>query len=226
MEIKFEPGEYEILDPFGESEAHGNKEALEIKFEPGEYEILEVSKSWGENEGAEDEYVTEVAEPSSRGQESFEKSSGSARNRAAKKISKGSRPELICKICFQTFAAPRNLRHHIEGVHMKIRGFSCDLCSKSFTRKATLQKHMVIHIGHSHRQVQCQICNKFLTSRDILRRHINDVHAKVKNFSCDLCPYKCFEKTKMRRHKANHPSKPYRKYRSRCPSKTVEKITD
>lgn len=49
--------------------------------------------------------------------------------------------------------------------------FSCDICSKVFTRKDSMQRHSKIHDGDRAHQV-CNICNTNFTRKESLKRHL------------------------------------------------------
>lgn len=63
-------------------------------------------------------------------------------------------------------------------------GFICDLCSKFFTEKGNLRKHMFIHTGE--RPYKCKICEKSFYHSSYLKIHHRS-HTDVKPYPCTLC---------------------------------------
>lgn len=49
------------------------------------------------------------------------------------------------------------------------RPFHCDICTKSFTQLAHLQKHHLVHTGEKPHQ--CDVCNKRFSSTSNLKTH-------------------------------------------------------
>lgn len=49
------------------------------------------------------------------------------------------------------------------------RPFQCDICTKSFTQLAHLQKHHLVHTGEKPHQ--CDVCNKRFSSTSNLKTH-------------------------------------------------------
>jgi len=52
-------------------------------------------------------------------------------------------------MCGKTFGCDNNLKRHIETVHENLRPFKCDVCSKAFGLKKTLQEHRCLNVVQS-----------------------------------------------------------------------------
>lgn len=48
------------------------------------------------------------------------------------------KPFKICSICEMSFKNAKTLSKHVKTVHYKLKAFICSVCSKQFSRKATL----------------------------------------------------------------------------------------
>lgn len=58
------------------------------------------------------------------------------------------------------------------------KNFECNICSKSFARKATLTKHLKIHANI--RDFECEYCGKTFIQKWSLQSHLK-THVKTKN---------------------------------------------
>jgi uncharacterized Zn-finger protein len=70
-------------------------------------------------------------------------------------------------------------------VHKGEKAHQCDICSKTFTQKYTLTKHLRIHSGET--PYKCNICPQSFRLYGRLVIHLNR-HKGVTPFSCTLCP--------------------------------------
>ena len=66
----------------------------------------------------------------------------------------------------------------------------CPVCSKGFSCRGNMLRHMVVHTGNF--RYKCSICDKNFLTRDNFTGHMN-VHAGAKPFQCPNC-LKCFSR--------------------------------
>ena len=98
--------------------------------------------------------------------------------RSLKIHKKGHNPEFQCQICNKAFAINSKLKVHVKKVHDKSQGNCvCDVCGKTFAKKAHLDCHKKSHIE------------------------------KQKNFKCDKCPMTFYINSALNKHKMTHERK-------------------
>ena len=54
---------------------------------------------------------------------------------------------LECVLCSRSFTGPkrtRNMRCHIEGVHLKLKNHACEFCGKTFSQNTNRKRHSKI----------------------------------------------------------------------------------
>lgn len=86
--------------------------------------------------------------------------------------------------------------------------FQCAECSKYFKLKDSYLRHMRIH--KDERPFTCHMCGKQFRDSGGLTRHLKDVHAKLKNFTCDLCSRAFASKATRDDHRRTHTGeRPY-----------------
>lgn len=66
-----------------------------------------------------------------------------------KTIEEGKAPQQrkICNICKENFKNSKTLSKHIKSIHHKLKSFICSVCSKKFSRKATLDVRIIIFVA-------------------------------------------------------------------------------
>ena len=93
------------------------------------------------------------------------------------------------------------LRKSQEGTNNEEKSFTCILCSKPFSSKSNLTRHVRIHIGK--KPFSCTICHKMFSQSGELKSHMR-IHTGEKPFSCIICnkrfAHKCHAKSHMQTH--------------------------
>lgn len=97
----------------------------------------------------------------------------------------------FCDVCSKGFYNRRSLQSH-QDTHL-LRSVPCDLCSKTYKSRSNMQKHRKTHflLAQSSLLV-CDICHKQFRSKNQLTQHMF-VHNDVAAFSCQVC-LKSFKK--------------------------------
>ena len=71
--------------------------------------------------------------------------------------------------CMQTFSTKFNLRRHVNAIHLAIKTYECDLCSKKFASKQNRAEHRFIHTGE--KPFRCQVCSRCFRQASQLCQH-------------------------------------------------------
>ncbi|GAB0094060.1 hypothetical protein DMENIID0001_092810 [Sergentomyia squamirostris] len=102
-----------------------------------------------------------------------------------------SKKKNVCPICGQEYSTKQNLRRHIEDIHDKVKkskgkeSYQCNMCEMMFKNHYFLTKHRAIH--HTSRKNVCPHCNQVYSTKQNLRRHVEDIHEKLRNHLCTIC---------------------------------------
>ena len=73
---------------------------------------------------------------------------------------------------------------HLENMHPNQCGIVCPICDKELPSKRRLKIHVVIH---SDKKATCPHCGKDFSEGYKLRRHLREVHDKLKEHVCSTC---------------------------------------
>merc|ERR1712126_531087 len=73
-----------------------------------------------------------------------------------------------CNECGKSFSDRRNLRDHVQGVHLG-KKYQCNFCENEFTQKSSRRKH--IKAVHEKTKHFCNSCNNVFSQKDSLAQH-------------------------------------------------------
>lgn len=93
---------------------------------------------------------------------------------------KSKKGKYICQICSLDFTKKETLDGHLL-LHAG-ESYSCDVCSLTFNSKEYLRQHMVTHVKG---QIICEVCSKTFSSKSNLTAH-KLLHANPE-YKCDKC---------------------------------------
>ncbi|XP_040573841.1 uncharacterized protein [Lepeophtheirus salmonis] len=107
-----------------------------------------------------------------------------------------------CDICSKVFSKQRNLNNHVSRCHDKSKEFKCTKCPFVFHNKSYLKKHISIHEDPS---IICSVCGRCFKTQSQYNSHVRYAHDSNKNFVCEICGKGFNHKTKLNLHvKNNH----------------------
>ncbi|CAB4003847.1 zinc finger 239-like [Paramuricea clavata] len=100
---------------------------------------------------------------------------------------------------FDTRAA---LEEHVKTTHTNSnRSYTCQYCSKSFSRSWNFQRHVLIHKGEKPHK--CEKCPKAFVLAAHLKIH-NRIHTGEKPYTCEVCSRGFAQLTNLQRHVLTH----------------------
>lgn len=80
----------------------------------------------------------------------------------------------VCRICSKSFTLKRLLNRHMK-CHSEIKRYLCTFCGKGFNDTFDLKRHTRTHTGV--RPYKCNLCEKSFTQRCSLESHCLKVHS-------------------------------------------------
>ncbi|XP_055682686.1 zinc finger protein 62 homolog [Lutzomyia longipalpis] len=93
-----------------------------------------------------------------------------------------------CDLCAKKFGTKKKLEYHIEGYHLKLKRYTCDICDAKFRYQSTMYKHKHIHTQETF---PCDICGKIFITKAYMLKHKTahqDMRKKKHNLHlCHLC---------------------------------------
>ena len=119
----------------------------------------------------------------------------------------------LCEVCgklFQNKFSMASLKSHLQTQHggpLKPVSMNCNLCSKHFTSRGGLRRH--VEVFHKGVLRLCEICGKKFTSLSSLKSHERN-HRGEKPFPCKYCKKPFVDKKLLIVHERVHTKeKPY-----------------
>ena len=114
------------------------------------------------------------------------------------------RDNVTCSVCLKGFKDKYTREKHEAVVHRsEVQKFKCDLCTKSYASKFSLEYHAKTHESSPKRHA-CELCGKSFTTLASLSHHQKIAHKTDVDtpeiFSCNLCEKKYSLKSHLQRH--------------------------
>lgn len=88
-----------------------------------------------------------------------------------------------CKLCNLHFSTSRQLFHHQQLKHPRMKSHQCKYCGRFFARTTVLTEHIRTHTGK--KPFVCNVCNKAFSQMTNLKRH-QKIYDR-KSITCRYC---------------------------------------
>lgn len=88
-----------------------------------------------------------------------------------------------CKFCNLHFSTSRQLFHHQQLKHPRMKSHQCKYCGRFFARTTVLTEHIRTHTGE--KPFVCNVCNRAFSQMTNLKRH-QKIHDR-KSITCRYC---------------------------------------
>ncbi|KAL3288652.1 hypothetical protein HHI36_003085 [Cryptolaemus montrouzieri] len=125
------------------------------------------------------------------------------RNHRAIHKSKSEKLVHECEVCGRKFSDRRQVKLHMDTVHMKLKPFLCNFCGYKSSSRSSLKIHIRQHTGE--KPFSCDSCSYTTSDHNSLRRH-KWRHTGDKPYKCAYCSYACIQSSTYKVHlKTKHP---------------------
>lgn len=89
--------------------------------------------------------------------------------------------------CSKVFSRLPNCKKHIDGVHLNLRKFRCEVCKFKFKTASSLKMHTVARhpVDEDSKTFKCQVCEKTFLRKAGLQLH-ESLHTNIKSYTCEF----------------------------------------
>lgn len=98
-------------------------------------------------------------------------------------------PSFACHYegCKKAYVNAARLKHHIKYAHENFGTKICEICSKAFSLKFSLDEHMKIHTRKPEDRFKCEICGHFISEKKAFNKHVKNHETERLNNICHYC---------------------------------------
>ena len=87
-----------------------------------------------------------------------------------------------CPQCGRSFTAKASLKRHMV-LHSGNFKWYCEICKKGYSQKENYEQHIRAHKGLKYR---CELCGKGFSTENLRKYHMSE-HTGVYNYNCENC---------------------------------------
>lgn len=118
-------------------------------------------------------------------------------------LNAGNGAEYVCELCDKTFRRKAYLQKHMSS-HSDDRPYPCQYCGKVFRSLTNRAKHVLNHAvaGAKRTQFACEVCGNGFPNKGDLDRHSRVMHGSNEVFSCNDCSSTFYSAPGLARHAA------------------------
>lgn len=105
---------------------------------------------------------------------------------------------LKCAVCGYMVRKKADFENHVNRIHLKIKPYKCDICSREFCGKSRLAEHMRTHSNTN--SCYCSFCGKKFANKVCLKMHVRR-HTGENPYECNICFDKFRSSSIMKTHR-------------------------
>ena len=107
---------------------------------------------------------------------------------------------LPCKICGKMYSCRKNLKRHVQDVHLKAREVKCYICDYVSINAAHLRRHTKV----MHEAKRCKICNKKFSAISLKPEKHEAICEAERNIKCNKCDLLFKDNPTLKLHMKTH----------------------
>ena len=129
-------------------------------------------------------------------------------------VCKGKKGKLRFKNKFKASQKFRLLKHLKSCKEKANKEYVCEVCAKVFMHERALKGHLasVHHSGEASFVCYQNGCGYQTNDSNRFKKHVKNVHEKIRDLACEKCPYRTSNETNLRRHMMSHMEASDRKF--------------
>ena len=111
--------------------------------------------------------------------------------------------KVLCGVCGKSVV---ELARHME-VH-STTWFPCVECGKQYKTTKQMRRHVLRMHSDKKKQHKCQTCDKAFWEPSDLKKHVSQIHDKLKPFNCEVCQFRTATISNLNIHRKKSHERP------------------
>ncbi len=116
-----------------------------------------------------------------------------------------------CLECDYIASQKCHIKKHVDSVHLQLRQYRCKICDRAYKDISHLSRHMKIGRHETTTKArrnsygrECPFC-EFKSKRSFnVKKHVENIHMKLKQFQCQECEYGANHNWNLKKHIERH----------------------